>query len=133
MFSGVPRHSGTRVTGAVSTASTISSRRIVGVDRHHLGAVDHDVGHRQLAQIEQAAHHVAVELLDDALAVQEIDGAAQLLVRREDRLDLADRHAEQPQDDRAPATRPRQDRREQRTVASSHRPRDHRAPCGRAR
>ena len=47
MFSGVPRHSGRRVTGAASTASTISLGRIVGVDRHHLGAVDHHVGDRR--------------------------------------------------------------------------------------
>ena len=35
----------------------------------------------EIAQIEQAAEHVAVELLDAALVVQQIDRAAQLLVR----------------------------------------------------
>ena len=79
-----------------SSASTID----------HLGAVDHHVGHGELAQIEHAAHHVAVELFHDAGAVQEIDRAAHLLVRRKDRLNLADRHAEQAQDASAPATRP---------------------------
>ena len=74
-------------------------RRIVGVQHHHFGAVDHDVGDRELAQIENAAHHVAVELLDDAGVMQQIDGAAQLLARRQDRLDGADLHAEAAQDD----------------------------------
>ena len=59
--------------------------RIVGVDRDHLGAVDHHVGDREVAQIEQAAEHVAVVLLDAALAVQQVDRAAQFLVRRQDR------------------------------------------------
>ena len=53
MFSGVPRHSGTRVTGAASTALTTLLRRIVGVDGDHLGAVDHHVGDREVAQVEQ--------------------------------------------------------------------------------
>ena len=74
------------------------ARRFVGVEHHHLGAVDHDVGHGELAQIEHAAHHVAVELFDDAGAMQEIDGAAQLLARRQDRLNLADLHADAAQD-----------------------------------
>ena len=55
---------------------------MVDIDRHHLGAVDHHVGDFELAQIEHAADHVAVELLDAAFAVQEIDRAAQFLVRR---------------------------------------------------
>ena len=50
-------------------------RRIVGVDRHHLGAVDHDVGHFELAQAKDvldvfglAVLHLAVlgRLLDQA-------------------------------------------------------------------
>ena len=44
----------------------------------------------EVAQIEQPAEHVAVELLDPALAMQQIDRAAQLLVRRQDRLAVAD-------------------------------------------
>jgi hypothetical protein len=73
-------------------------RRIVGIDSRHLGAMDHDIGHRQVAQIEQPAHHVAVQLFDAALAVQEVDGAADLFVRREDRLLLANPHAEETQE-----------------------------------
>ena len=52
MFSGVPRHSGMRVNSALSTASHDLLRRIVGVDRHHLGAVDHHVGDFELAEPE---------------------------------------------------------------------------------
>ena len=59
-------------------------RRIVGADRDHLGAVDHDVGDGEVAQIEQTAEHVAVLLLDAAFMVQEIDGSAQFLVRGEE-------------------------------------------------
>ena len=123
MFSGLSRHSGMRVNSALSTASTISSGRIVGIDRQHLGAVDHDVGHRQFAQVEQAAHHVAVELLDAALAVQQVDGAAHLLVRREDRLFLADADADKPQD---PAHQPLDRRSAPGRAAGppAHRPRD---------
>ena len=52
MFSGLSRHSGMRVNSALSTALTTSSGRIVGVDRHHLGAVDHHVGHFEVAEAE---------------------------------------------------------------------------------
>ena len=40
----------------------------------------------ELAQVEQAAEHVAVVLLDAAFVVQQVDRAAQLLVRRQERL-----------------------------------------------
>ena len=70
-------------------------RRQVGVDHHHLGAMDHDVGDLQLAQIQQAAEHVAVLLFDLALVMQQIDRAAQPLGRRQDRLVGADLDAEQ--------------------------------------
>ena len=46
--------------------------------------MDHDVRHRQVTQIEQSAHHVAIQLFDAALAVQEVDSAANLLMRRQD-------------------------------------------------
>ena len=69
--------------------------------------MDHHVGDLELAQIEHAADHVAVVLLDDAVAVQEIDGAAQFLARRQDRLVLADRHADAARAASARATRSR--------------------------
>ncbi len=94
MFSGLPRHSGSRVTGEAITALTRSSGFSSAFERDHVGAVDHHVGQRELAQIEHAAEHVAVELLDAALAVQQIDGAAQFLVRRQHRLILADDDAD---------------------------------------
>ena len=56
--------------------------RIVGVERDHVGAVDHHVGDHQFAQIEHAAEHVAVERLHVALPMQQIDGATQFLARR---------------------------------------------------
>ena len=49
----------------------------------------------EFAQIEHAAEHVAVELLDLAFAVKQIDRAAQFLVRRQHLLILADRHADE--------------------------------------
>ena len=78
-------------------------RRQVGVDHHHFGAVDHDVGDLQLAQVQQAAEHVAVLLFDLAFVVQQIDRAAQALGRRQDRLvgaDLDAEHLHQHPDDR---------------------------------
>ena len=51
-------------------------RTQAGVDRHHLGAVDHHVGDFEFAEREQAAEHVAVFFHHRAAAVQEIDGAA---------------------------------------------------------
>ena len=82
MFSGVSRHSGTRVTGAASTASTISSGGSSALTVIISVRWIITSRHRQVAQVEQAAEHVAVELLDAALAMQQIDRAAQFLVRR---------------------------------------------------
>ena len=44
MFSGFPFHSGMRVTVALQHGLDDLLRRIVGANRDHLGAVDHDVG-----------------------------------------------------------------------------------------
>ncbi|MGZ2421513.1 hypothetical protein ACVIRM_000475 [Rhizobium laguerreae] len=60
-------------------------RRIVGIDRPHRGAVDHDVGEFELAEIEHATEAVTVGLHHRSLAVQQIDGATQLLMRRQHR------------------------------------------------
>ena len=73
-----------RVTGRGQHGPHHLLGRIVGADRDHLGAVDHHVGDHELAQVEQAAEHVAVVLLDAALVVQQVDRAAQLLVRRQE-------------------------------------------------
>ena len=54
----------------------------VGVDGPHPGAVDHHVGHREIAQVEQAAEHVALGFGDPALPMQQVDLAADLLGRR---------------------------------------------------
>ena len=61
-------------------------RRQVGVDHHHFGAMNHHVGDLQFAQVQQAAEHVAVLLLDLALVMKQIDRAAQTFGRRQDRL-----------------------------------------------
>ena len=45
------------------------------------GGYHHHIGHRELAQIEEAAHHVAVEFFDHPGAMHQIDGAAQLFAR----------------------------------------------------
>ena len=114
MFSGLPRHSGTRVTGPFEDGVDDLGGRIVGVERDHFGAVDHHVADGEIAQIEQAAEHVAIVLLDAAFLVQQIDGAAQRLVARQHRLDGPDMKA---------------DAREQ----PAHQPFDERAAPGRAR
>ena len=52
MFSGLSRHSGMRVNSRVEHGVDDLLRRIVGIDRHHLGAVDHHVGDLKLAEPE---------------------------------------------------------------------------------
>ena len=61
------------------------------------GAVDHDVGDVEFAEIEQAAEAVALGLHDAALGVQQVDLAADLLGRRQDRLAVGGVPAGQPQ------------------------------------
>ena len=61
-------------------------RRQVGVDHHHLGAMNHHVGNLKLAQVQQTAEHVAILLFDLALVMKQIDRAAQTLGWRQDRL-----------------------------------------------
>src|SRR5262249_46000929 len=46
----------------------------------YFGAVDHDVRHRQVSEVQKSAQHVAVVFLEAALPVQKIDGAAQALM-----------------------------------------------------
>ena len=57
---------------------------IVDVDRLHLGAMDHDVEHLQAPEIEHAAEHRRIALGDGAADGLQLDGAADLLVRRQD-------------------------------------------------
>ena len=52
MFSGLSRHSGIRVYSVASTSRTSSSGRKIGVEHHHLGAMNHHVGNLQLAKAE---------------------------------------------------------------------------------
>ena len=54
--------------------------RIVGADRDHLGAMDHDVGDGEIAQVEKTAEHVAILLLHAAFMVQQVHGSAQFLM-----------------------------------------------------
>ena len=123
MFSGVLRQSGMRVYSDFEHRGDDLLRRVVGIDRHHLGAVDHHVGDRQIAQVEQPAQHVAVVLLHAAFAVQQIDRAADFLVRRHDRLVLADLDAERAQE---PFHQPldRDQHRAENPDDPGHRPRD---------
>ena len=74
----------------------------IDVDRFHLGAVDHDVGHLQIAQIKHAAKHVGVALGEGAFLGLQIDRAADLFVRRQNIgriVSAARRHAQQLPDD----------------------------------
>ena len=75
--------------------------------------MDHHIGHRKLAQIQHAAEHVAVNALHVAFAMQEIDGAAQFLAGRKDRLILSHVHAEPFKDPADEFFDPDQDRPEQ--------------------
>ena len=106
--------------------------RIVGVDRDHLGAVDHHVGDREVAQVEQSAEHVAVVLLDAALVMQQIDRAAQLLVRGENRLVSPTCMPNSPQDP-AHQRLDRDQHRPEQPHRPIDRPRHRRARCGPAR
>ena len=69
----------------------------IDVDRVHRGPVHHDVRDGELAKIEHAAEHVAVELHHAAFLVVQVDGASDFLVRREHVDIVADIGAEQPQ------------------------------------
>ena len=53
--------------------------RQVGVERAHLGAMDHRVADRNLVEFQQPAEHVALVARDLALAMQDVDRAAQFL------------------------------------------------------
>ncbi len=57
----------------------------------------HDVGYVELAQVEHAAQHVAVELHDAAFLVMQLDGAADLFVGGQHVGVVGDGRAEQAQ------------------------------------
>ena len=87
MFSGVSRQSGMRVYGRLEHRLDDLLGRVVGIDRHHLGAVDHHVGDLQLAEAEDvvdvfglADRHLAVlgGLLDQPL---DLDVGQDLVMR----------------------------------------------------
>jgi len=83
MFSGVPRQQRDARHHFGDHALDHLVRRLADIGGDHLGAVDHDVGDREVAQIEQAAEHVAIVFLDAALTMEEVDRTAQALVRRQ--------------------------------------------------
>ena len=72
-----------RVSASFMSSIENLGRRIVGVDHFHLGAMNHDVGDLQIAQIEHAAEHLRVALGHGAFLGLQIDGAANFLMRRE--------------------------------------------------
>ena len=67
------RHAG---VGQIDDLADEFLGRKIGVDEPHLGAMHHDVRHRNLGEFEEAAEHVALLALDAALAVQDVDRAA---------------------------------------------------------
>jgi hypothetical protein len=75
--------------------------RIVGIDRAHIGAVDHDVGDFELGEVEQAADAVAILAHHEAVAAEIVDRAAQLVLRRALRLDARQLIAEHGKQARA--------------------------------
>ena len=86
MFSGSPCHSGNRVYWLWRISRTSSCGLLSGVDRVHVGAVDHDVGHFQLVQVEDAADPVAVVFHERPFPVQHLHRAAHLLARGQQEL-----------------------------------------------
>ena len=80
MLSALPRQSGSAGIGRGHHFAHEFVRGQVGVERQHLGAMDHDVGDGQFLEVEQAAEHVAVGAGDAAFLVHQIDGAFQLLL-----------------------------------------------------
>ena len=58
------------------------------IDGHHIFSVNHDIADLEFAQVEHAAQHVPVLAFHTALAVMHFDGAADLLVRLDYRLQL---------------------------------------------
>ena len=108
MFSGVSRHSGTRVTGADSTASIASlggwpaSTMITSVRWIITSATV-----RSGRSSRPPSGWLAVLLGDAALAMQQVDGAAQFLVRGQHRLVLAELEAGERQHAARPAIAPR--------------------------
>ena len=65
--------------------------------RNHFRPVNHNVGHFQINQIQEAAKHFMRLFLDAAFAVQQINRAAQLFLRRQNRLIFADMNPERSQ------------------------------------
>ena len=59
-------------------------RVAVDVERFHLGAMDHDVGDLEIAQIKHAAEHLRIVLQNGAFFRLKIDGAADLFMRGQD-------------------------------------------------
>ena len=47
--------------------------------------MDHDLGDREILEVEKPAEHVALDLGDAAFLVQKVELVAQLLVGRQDR------------------------------------------------
>ena len=64
-----PSRSARACTGCCSTSSTIFCGGSSASMRLHLGAMDHDVGDLQIAQVEHAAQHVGIVARDRALLV----------------------------------------------------------------
>ena len=85
-----------RVGGGQHRAHDLGGRQ-ARIDGAHARAVDHHILHRQFVEPQQAAEHVAMAALDAALLVQQIDGAAQLLLRGQHGAMLARTQTDEPQ------------------------------------
>ena len=72
-------------------------RRLAGFDHDHGLAVDHDLAHLHVGQIQDAAQHGAFLLDRASLSGVEIDGAAQFGGRRTERLGGVEGDSEQPE------------------------------------
>src|SRR5687767_13783314 len=82
---------------ALENSLDYRDRRLGTIDGHHFGAMDHDVAHRQVLQVQNTAKHVAIFLHHASLAVMKSNGAAQFVVGRKYMFGLADVGAEKPQ------------------------------------
>ena len=59
---------------------TMSLTGMVGIQHRHFGAMDHDVCHFEIFQIQNAAQHVAVCLDEGFFLVMQVNGTAQFIM-----------------------------------------------------
>jgi hypothetical protein len=83
--------------GRVERLAHQLGRGQIRLQRAHLGAMDHHIAHGDVLKLQQAAEHVALVARHLALAMQDVDRAAQLIRPRKAGFAFAVAEIEQPQ------------------------------------